>query len=235
MRTYTPFASGDIRQLLGVLIETKSSHVAYQEAMVDLGRRLAQEILEKFLKVNEAPICVACTAEDADFLAKGLLEELEQGGYDGSKLKLVCFWNERVRRFNGAEVDSFDIAPIVKEYREDIDIRASILIIVKSIISGACVVKTNLATLIDNITPMRVIVAAPVMLEGADTRLDSEFPAEIAGLFKYVAFAIDTERGADHNVVPGIGGSVYERLGFADKKSYVPEIVKSRREKFAHA
>ena len=98
MRTYTSFASVDIQRLLGVLVETKSSPTAYRDAMTSLGRQLAHEILAKLMKISEAPVCVACTAEDADFLVKGLLEELELGGYDGSKLKLVCFWNERVLR-----------------------------------------------------------------------------------------------------------------------------------------
>jgi hypothetical protein len=35
-------------------------------------------------------------------------------------------------------------------------------------------------------------------------------------------------------VIPGIGGMVYDRLGFQgqeEKKRYIPEIVKSRRSK----
>lgn len=234
MRTYTSFASGDTRQLLNMLLEPGSSHGDYRDTMTALGRRLAQKIVAT-LSVGVAPVCVACTVEDADFLARGLLEELEHSGFDGEQLKLVCFWNERVKRFNGAGRDSFDIAPIVKEYREDVDIRGSILIVVKSIISGACVVKTNLATLIDTVLPKRVFVVAPVMLEGAKERLGSEFPYEIAKRFEYVTFAIDDEKSADENVLPGIGGSVYERLGLVDRISYVPEIVKLRREKLAHA
>jgi hypothetical protein len=110
-----------------------------------------------------------------------------------------------------------------------VDIRDAVLIVVKSIISGACVVKTNLASLIDEALPLRVIVAAPVMLKGAEQRLASEFPQSMSSRFEYFAFAIDDEKGSDDNVVPGIGGSVYERLGFGDKTAYIPEIVKERR------
>ena len=140
-----------------------------------------------------------------------------------------------MRRFNGDDHDSFDVAPIVKQYREEVDISNAVIVVVKSIISGACVVKTNLATLIDQVLPQRVIVAAPVMLEGAEGRLAAEFPSSTAGKFEYFTFAIDNERDQNDNVVPGIGGSVYERLGFDDKTSHVPELVKQRRRGLAHA
>ena len=185
--------------------------------------------------VKDAAICIVCTVEDADFLAKGLLETLAVAGVDASRLKLVCFWNERVRRFTGDDHDSFDIAPIIKQYREDFDLNDAVLVVVKSIISGSCVVKTNLAALIDHVVPQRIIVAAPVMLLGAESRLAEQFPLSTSKRFEYLTFAIDDEKGEDDNVVPGIGGSVYERLGFADKTSYVPELVKQRRRGLAHA
>jgi hypothetical protein len=71
-------------------------------------------------------------------------------------------------------------------------------------------------------------------LEGAEGRLAAEFPSSTSGRFEYFTFAIDTERDQDDNVVPGIGGSVYARLGFEDKTSYVPELVKQRRRDLAH-
>ncbi len=197
--------------------------------MRQLGHQLAEHVAKELPAITQNAVCVACTVEDADFLARGLLEGLEQRGVSSARIKLVCFWNEMVRRFNGISTNSFDVAPVIKQYREEVDIRNAVLIVVKSIISGACVVKTNLASLIDEAVPLRVIVAAPVMLKGAEQRLASEFPRSMSSKFEYFAFAIDDEKGADDNVVPGIGGSVYERLGFEDKTAYVPEIVKERR------
>jgi hypothetical protein len=69
-----------------------------------------------------------------------------------------------------------------------------------------------LAMLIDDVIPSRVFVAAPVMLKGAEERLASEFPWEISSRFEYRMFAIDDEKDEEENVLPGIGGSVYERL-----------------------
>jgi hypothetical protein len=49
-----------------------------------------------------------------------------------------------------------------------------------------------------------------------------------------VWFASDKEKKGD-SVIPGIGGSVYELLGFKnseDKNKYMPTIVKERRESF---
>ena len=228
MRTFTSFSSSDTEKLLAQLVSADSPS-SYRHAMRQLGRQLAEHVAKQIPTVTQNAVCIACTVEDADFLARGLLEGLEQKGVGSARMKLVCFWNERVRRFNGVDTNSFDVAPVVKEYREAVDIRDSVLIVVKSIISGACVVKTNLASLIDEALPLRVIVAAPVMLKGAEQRLASEFPPSMSSKFEYFAFAIDDEKGADDNVVPGIGGSVYERLGFEDKTTYVPEIVKERR------
>ena len=95
--------------------------------------------------------------------------------------------------------------------------------------------KTNLTNLIDQFDPERVVVVAPTMLSGAEDRLAREFPPDIASKFVYMSYATETEKD-DNDLVPGLGGDVYERLGFGtrdEKNRYVPEIVKSRRERYA--
>jgi hypothetical protein len=230
MRVFTSHASETAKTELNVLIGETVSVSAYQHAMTVLGQQLATAIGGKVELTNGAAVCIVCTVEDADFLARGMMEQLKQIGVSPERLKLVCFWNERVRHFNDDSHNVFDVAPVVKSYRENIDVESAVLVVVKSIISGACVVKTNLATLIDRMTPYKVIVAAPVMLKGAEIRLASEFPKSTADRFEYFTFAIDDEKRGVDNVFPGIGGSVYEHLGFGDNKtSYVPEIVRERR------
>lgn len=233
-RTYTQFSTPDTAKLLDVLIDAGTSPTEYRAAMTRLGERMAKNVLSFKRAAPLGTVCVICTVEDADFLARGVVDGLLAEGLSKDRVKLVCFWNERIRRFDGDREDSFDVAPIIKEYREDVDVQHSLLIVVKSIISGSCVVRTNIATLIDRNLPERVIVAAPVMLKGAPDRLANEFPPAIAERFSYVTFAIDDEKGPDDNVIPGIGGSVYERLGFEDKNAYVPELVKQRRKELAH-
>ena len=227
MRAFTRYAGTKAKALLDVLADPSSSVATYKDAMIGLGQQFALALDP--LVAKDSAICVACTAEDADYLARGLLEGLEKGGINADRLRLVCFWNARIRRFESDDTDSLDVAPIVKEYREQFSVADSTLIILKSIISGGCVVKTNLASLIEEAVPQRVFVVAPVMLEGAEKRLSSEFPDSTAKRFEYVTFAIDDQRGADRNVVPGIGGSVYERLGVPNVNALVPEIVKERR------
>lgn len=229
MRTLTKFVNDDVVSLLGVLADKGASVDAYRNAMKDLGGRLAKNLVAEKPSMLQATVCVICTAEDADFLARGVLDGFNQQGFDSTHLKLICFWNERIRKFDDSDAESFDIAPIVKRYEEPTDVATSVFVVVKSIISGACVVKTNIAALIENSLPKEVIVLAPVMAEGAQEKLANEFPPATAKLFEYVTYAIDDEVLPDHTVVPGIGGWVYERLGIADHAAYVPEIVRQRR------
>jgi len=235
MRKLTSLASDSTQVLLQLLVDKQSSPEKYRHAMTELGRDLGAQMVSQVPSLVSSPICVACTAEDADFLARGVIEGLERAGADASRLRLICFWNARVRRFEGAAESSFDVAPIVKEYREPVDLKEATVVIVKSIISGACVVKTNLAALIEDTQPQTVLVAAPVMLEGAERRLASEFPRKVSRKFRYFTFAVDNEKAGDEIVVPGIGGSVYERLGFGDVLAVVPEIVSQRRPRFVRA
>ncbi|MEZ5672296.1 MAG: hypothetical protein R3E08_07865 [Thiotrichaceae bacterium] len=51
-----------------------------------------------------------------------------------------------------------------------------VLIIVKSVISGACVVKTNLTYLIQDIEPESIFVVSPVIHVQAPEKLAKEFP-----------------------------------------------------------
>ncbi|WP_313919469.1 hypothetical protein [Tahibacter sp.] len=234
MRAFTNFADDSTRSLLGILADKSSSEELYRSAMGKLGEALAEVIAREFATACRGSVYLVCTVEDADFLARGLLEGLLATGVDSSQVRFACFWNERSRKFTNSDIEAFDIAPIVKQYKEPVDVSSTLLIMVKSIISGACVVKTNLSTLVEKAIPQRVIVAAPVMVRGSKDRLASEFSPELAGRFEYVTFALDDPAtGADHLVEPGIGGSVYKRLGMENKASYVPDLVKRRRRSFS--
>ncbi|MBM9538922.1 hypothetical protein JWG43_17785, partial [Desulfobulbus alkaliphilus] len=117
-----------------------------------------------------------------------------------------------------------------QEYVEPLD-GVDQIVMLKSIISGSCVVRTNLEHLFDDISPSRVHVVAPVMLDGADERLTQEFPRELSERFQYWMFEVDTEREKNGDVVPGIGGEVYGRLGLGDqaaKNKVMPDLVRQR-------
>lgn len=229
-RTFTAFATQDpeAKMLVDKLPRLKGDIQGYREMMRKLGTHLADSILPQLRSEPFKDICVICTVEDADFLARGVIEELESDGFPNNT-RMICMWNHRVKS------EGVSISPVLRTYEEDFDKNDTVFIIVKSIISGACVVKTNLTKAITSANPKRVFVVAPVMLEGAENRLSREFPAGISEKFEFVHFATDTEKSSDgEEVVPGVGGSVYELLGLGDanaKNRYVPEIVRERRRK----
>jgi hypothetical protein len=228
MRQFTSYSEHDTaaKELVNLLPRLKGDVFAYRTTMQRLGKHLAEGILSKLSKHSSQDICVICAVEDADFLAKGLLDELTAKGL-GERTRLFCLWTSRL------EQDAVSIAPVLRSYEEKFDHNQAIFVIVKSIISGACVVKTNIIHAVSMAVPARIFVAAPVMLEGAEARLSREFSSDISGKFEFVHFATDDQVGPDgHEVIPGIGGSVYELLGLGDKNrknTIVPNIVKERR------
>jgi hypothetical protein len=226
-RKYSPSVNINVKRSLDVLADRRTTVPDYQAAMLTLGQELGASILGR-VHSPDAKIYLACTAEDADFLAAGILESLEAKGFNP---KLACFWNQRTTPF---EVPDIQVAPIIKKYREPFEGQTDVLIVVKSIISGACVVKTNLRNLIQDITPELIVIAAPVIYAGAEERLSDEFDQSVYEKFDFLYFAKDDERKADREVVPGIGGMVYDRLGFDgqdDKNRYMPKIVEERMDK----
>lgn len=232
-RCLSDFAKADplVPGLLDVLI-SKSSPPVYRDAMKQLGQHLALAMKgEDFVggSSSKKDVCVVCTVEDADYLANGVLAGLEESGVAPNRLHLYCIWNDKIRQ------EGVSLSPIKKRYAEEFDVSNVIFVVVKSIISGACVVKTNLTKVLSDARDAEVVVAAPVLLRGAQSRLASEFPDRISDRFKYVWFAEDSERNGDE-VVPGIGGAVYDRLGLNTNDAFTPKIVQERRkEHFALA
>jgi len=223
MRSYADVATSAVREMLGQLIDSRSTE-DYRALMTRLGEELGTMAGHK-LKASDR-IMLVCTNEDADFLAKGVLHGLEQMGC--THITLACFWNARQR------TQLLDVAPIVRQYIEPVHKDSiNVFVVIKSIISSACVIRTNISELVYDFEPERVLILAPVVLVGAQQNLEAEFDPEIAARFEYLWFAQDDQKEDDGTVVPGIGGSVYELLGIGTsetKNSFVPQLVESRRE-----
>ena len=137
--------------------------------------------------------------------------------------------------FGDSTVQYIKVAPILKKYQEPAHEKVKYLIVIKSIISGACVVRTNLVNLIQKIEPEKIFIVAPVIYQNAEQKLKNEFAENIYNKFKFFYFAKDDKRTEQGEVIPGIGGNVYLRLGFEGqehKNEYIPEIVKMRRSQF---
>ncbi len=92
MRQLTERATKPIEILLNHLLTTTSPK-AYRDTMYDLGRHIGQDIASLYGNPS-MEVYLACTVEDADYLAKGIIELLEsQQAFQA--VRLACFWNER--------------------------------------------------------------------------------------------------------------------------------------------
>lgn len=224
MRTYADIATELVQRMLTRLTERPPPE-EYRALMTSLGEALAVVVRQKVSESHR--ILLVCTNEDADFLARGVLQGLV--GLGCTHITLACFWNDR-RRIG----TSLDVAPILRRYIEPGE-AIDVFVVVKSIISSACVVRTNISELVHNYLPKRILVVAPVVLAGSPQSLESEFDPTIAKTFDYIWFAQDDEKKSNGELIPGIGGSVYELLGIgtsATKNSFVPELVRQRRAAF---
>jgi hypothetical protein len=210
--------------LLSTIVDERTPPDAYGQAMTDLGQFLG-EVLSRRYSFRGRTVCVAFTVEDADYLARGIIRALEKAG---AKVTLACFWNRRDKAF---DVDWLDIAPIVQEYIDPLPSKLDHLVVLKSIISGACVVRTNLLRLLGIAQPNTIHIVAPVILAGAEGRLAKLLPPDLVSRFKFLNFAEDVEKSSDGNVIPGIGGEIYERLGLGneiEKNGVMPKLVEER-------
>ncbi|WP_343743604.1 hypothetical protein [Chitinophaga sp.] len=227
MRQLSTYAqnSSKVKSLLDMLSDLNTGIEDYASAFYQLGGALSNIIRDTQKLSSQSTITLACSSEDADLLSKGILDDLEQ---HTAKINLAVFWNTRADAFENKD---YPVAPIIKKYIESLD-DVDILIICKSIINTSCVVKTNLTYLIERINPQKIIIASPVLFEQAIPNLKNEFAQPISSKFEFLYFAKDTEVNSLGEVIPGIGGSVYQRLGLENtqqKNKYIPGIVKTRR------
>ena len=193
----------------------------YKNAFFQIGSALGN-LLNKKVDNNYGNTMLACASEDADWLASGVLDSISQ-----KDVSLAVFWNERVTLNQKTKME---YSPIIKSYIEPIE-NCKTLILVKSIISTSCVVKTQLLHLIGKINPKNIYIVAPVMYKNAQASLNKEFPNFISEKFNYITFAIDSERKSTGEIVPGVGGMVYPKLGLGnihEKNKYTPDLVLSR-------
>lgn len=214
-----------VRNALDKLVDKSTGIDEYRDAFSVLGFQLGKVLASKIQDTTADEIMLVCASEDADWLAAGVEKGLNKGD-----LKKSIYWSTRETIYKGEDGTKLEISPIVKAYEEPIE-NCEWLVIVKSIISSSCVVKTQLTRLIGKINPQKIAIVAPVMYKDGKPNLMHEFPESINSKFHFTSFAIDEERLADGEVVPGIGGMVYPRLGLGDataKNSYIPEMVLSR-------
>ncbi|MEL6489823.1 MAG: hypothetical protein AAFQ95_07650, partial [Cyanobacteria bacterium J06621_3] len=185
-RTHSTFNTDVSRAQLARLADKETTPDAYKEAMTLLGERLGEVVSSK-VEDDSSSLYLACTVEDADYLAKGMLVPLKKSL---QSVSLACFWNER---FSPFDVQGLKASPIIRKYTEPQDKAINHLVIVKSIISSGCVVKTNLTDLIQTINPQTIFIVAPVIYTGVQERLAAEFEASVYEKFQFIYLAEDAD------------------------------------------
>lgn len=227
MRRYENLQYGDekvIRKSLDALADKTTGVEAYRNAFETLGVELGRILAQKVGDVLAKETMLVCASEDADWLAKGV-----ENGFGKGELPVSIYWSTRNTVYQSENGEKIEISPIIKAYEEPIA-KCRLLVIVKSIISSSCVVKTQLTRLIDRIHPEMIVIMAPVMYKDAQPNLLKEFPEKISNKFHFLQFAVDEDRQGNE-VIPGIGGMVYPRLGLGDinkKNQYIPHMVRMR-------
>lgn len=207
----------DIERLLDELLYAPDC-ISYRTAFYNIGLHIGS-ILNT--KINELqPIALACASEDADWLAKGIMDKFKY------PLDLCVYWSNRQNFGTDSNNSALEFADIEKSY-EEIQKDSKILIITKSIISSSCVIKSQIMRLVSTNDFKKIYIVSPVMYKDAEENLRKEFPERVYNLFEFIYFALDEDMDKNGWVVPGIGGSVYERLGI-DSRSYFPRILDDR-------
>ena len=210
-----------IRNSLNTLTIQDVSVEDYRNSFEELGIQLGKIIRKETRNISSDKIMIACASEDTDWLAKGI-----RTGLCTPNAPISVFWSDRVLLHEDNEGHKIEISPIIKSYEEPI-LNCETLIIVKSIINTSCVIKTQLLRLIGKLKPEQIIIAAPVMYKDAEQNLKKEFPESTSNTFKFFTFAIDDEC-KDGQVIPGIGGMVYPRLGITDIKHFMPATLSQK-------
>jgi len=216
-RGYSRFANEVTNAALGELLQATGAPAHYQSTMKVLGRLLG-EALNK--ELPEGTKClVVSTAEDADYLSSGVMESLQTK----HETLAAVFWN------NHYSIPGGSVAPIVHRYMQPGFECADSLVVVKSVISGSCVVRTNILALIEKVKVGKIYIVSPVMHKNSEEALRSEFPDEISSRFEFVYFAIDEKKDESGEVIPGIGGQIYHLIGIGKQPAqigYMPALVK---------
>lgn len=209
-----------VKQALTQLIMPNVDSAEYRMAFSELGSELGILITEKYPDLGN--VLLVCASEDADWLAKGLIDSLHHN------IGLAVLWSNRITICQDPKIE---VSEINKSYVDIESDTCDTMIVVKSIISTSCVVKSQLNYLVKRVNPQKIIIAAPVMFVSAKESLMNEYPASVSSKFKFLTFAIDDVRDDKGVVLPGVGGMVYPKLGLGnqvEKNSYMLQIVRDR-------
>lgn len=227
-RIYTEFITSEARAHLDTLLTSENNVARYRDSMYLLGVALGEQLFSSVARLSS--LCLVSTAEDADYLTRGLLKVLD--GLPNLEVALVCFWHERWKVGD----NQLRVAPITRRYIEPKSRgQVDAVIVLKSIIATSCVVRTDLTEILAIAQPDSIFIVSPVAYSGSRESLESEFTPEISEKFDYIYFAEDSNIDSSGTVLPGIGGNVYSLLDVQTdtERAYSPRLIKERRQRLA--
>lgn len=216
-RRYTRLGQSNrpVLDCLKVLADTTTSSAQYRLAMRQAGTLLA-DALSKVMHVRGKIIHVAFSSEDADFIASGFVERLEDLF---AHVRIACFWNKVEHVFN---LPWLKQASIIREYYDNFPGEADLYVFIKSVFDAGEATTLNLGRLSEDAGEGPICVAAPVMFMDAAKR-------EIENRKKLLTFAFDDALDARGYVSPGIGGDVCQRLDLErEQTDFIPAIITTR-------
>lgn len=187
---------------------------AFQRAMYDCGLGLGEAL---YMSLDFVPgrMCIMTQAEDADGIAKGVSDYLQSKGVE---VRLMCLWSRVERLYE----EGVNVAPILRTFAEPGFDESEALVAVQAFVGDGTILKTNIAATYSRFKPLKVHVLAPVMHTETQSYLLTQFPAHMEDVFKFHAFAHDSDLECDTcELKPGIGGHGNERYGLAKGKPYL--------------
>lgn len=180
-------------------------------------------------KSDNAQVCVVCSAQDADYLARGVIDSLVEQGR-AERVRLLCTWSEPV------QAAGLQLNCIVKQYCEPLDPAPTVFVVLSGVWREGSAGLTNLFRALSYMAPLRVIVAGLAVDGHAFARMLDELPPSVRGKVERLCSQLyPNMTSAEREHLLHAEQSLYASMGFVhpqDAKTHVPALVKERRQRF---
>lgn len=178
------------------------------------------------LDLADAQVCVVCSAQDADHLARGVIESLVAQGH-GEKVRLLCTWSESV------QAAGFNLHCIVKQYFEPLGPAPTVFLVLSGFWREGSAVLSNLFRALSYTTPQRIVLAGPVMDAQAVSNMLEEMPLALRSSVQRLYCVLNENMTqAERERMLEVETSLYASMGFTPLNAankYIPALVKERR------
>lgn len=171
-------------------------------------------------------VCVVCSAQDADYLARGVIDSLAEQGH-GERVRLLCTWSEPV------QAAGLQLNCIVKQYCEPLDPAPTIFVVLAGVWREGSAGLTNLFRALSYTAPQRVVVAGLAVDGQAFASMLDELPPSVRGKVERLCCQLyPNMTPAEREHLLHVEKSLYASMGFVQPNTankYIPTLVKERR------